>query len=1512
METSDSIGVNVAIVTTIGSTIPEVGDSSKPFSNIMSAIDSGARNLLIYPGTYDGAKIYGDVNLTGIGEVTVRYINVEVGKVILDNLTINYLEDSGDVTVTNCNFIGSPSIVAYGTLNLFDCRLRSTNNAIAASSHSILNISGCQFTSTNTNTFVSTLPGGGYGSWQFSHCTFNIVDPHPIDPEVISARQSVNLNYFDSIINTTSTTNTLSQVLSIVNTDVQDYAANIHINNVSLNGAKYYRTLKLELAILEQYVRQSNNVSYDSTVDPKRGSSVDVNGHIYAHAMTSHNGLTVSNILPLNSSLTIGDFSDSKATIFIQNDTTILSPLSVNVIEPSASMLTVTKPIEVSGISIGKEQGLIGLTGTNTLQLGEAGNSIVIPGTLTVTGHRVEATLIGPDTAIVTLNGSDTTGRVGNVEFPFSTIEGALRVASNIILAPGTYHQSVTISSNASMSSWDAQNTDIKDVTVNNATVTFNGVIINTLNTTGTISALDCTIGTVSGTGSLTLKRCTTGTITYNGTVDIFTSNTGNINGSGSWTIDGCSISVTGSGNVVVMDNSNGSISLTNSSILVSSVTNPGTLTIVSATTNAILANVNLVGGTIFSSVNTGVTSSDSHDRLASGVVMDSKPVYSYGLIMDKDRLYTDNITATGNEGIGGILTTNTVKASTGSTVTVDGTLDVITVLDTNTINPLSGSTTITLGTSSDTIDVPGTLNAGTLSVSGSETITGDLTVDGTLDTNTINPLSGSKITLGTSSDTIDVPGTLDVITVLDTNTIKPLSGSKITLGASTDTIDVPGTLDTNTINPSSGSKITLGTSSDTIDVPGTETIGTTDTNTGSLTIHGSSATTALTVDGSTSITDTLDIGTSSTAGTLVINNGGTSGAGSLTVHGSIISDSLTVDGKTITPTMFDNTAALVSSGAVGSGQLGNWDDPYPSIGDAVTAGAVIILILPGSYGSYTSTNSASLSLIGLSDPRTHDVVVDNLTWTDGPLNLSNLNISGTLTVNNGTVVANRCNIASVSFHGGSVEFNDCILGPISDYSTSGYISASRSSISLATATITISSGTITSYNSAVISNMSSTSTTIWRFSHCTIFVPPSSSAPTSSFELFEARYGVSVYLTSCSFEYLGHTPTSSITVTIVDTTSSSPAGNVSIIDFVATGSGYTIASGVVHSSSYVRTVDNLSTSATLSYDIGFQVDNAGNLYTASETITGDLTVDGTLDTNTINPSSGSTITLGTSSDTIDVPGTLDTNTINPSSGSTITLGTSSDTIDVPGTLNAGTLSVSGSETITGDLTVDGTLNAGTLSVSGSETITGDLTVDGSANVSNNLTVGSTMIADKVQISSYSGGTSTTSATQYILQNSSTNTVIQTTIPANSIFSPVYGYFNNSSEQKFTSNNQLISFSDQTSSSTISINTAGTLITIDTGGIYQVFFSIADVSSVATVQPVSSIGNAYGFYTYYIYPDQYNTGSFITSFTSSNTLGLEITFDTSPSSSSPAYIGRTFAGTGTNTLSVIITLQRIA
>ena len=1357
METGNSIGSNVAIVTINGCETPQVGNASKPFSDIMTAIDSGARNLLIYPGTYEGAKIYGDVNLTGIGQVTIRYLNVEVGKVILDNLTINYLEDSGDVTATNCDFIGSPSIVAYGTLNLFDCRLRSTNNAISASSHSNLNISGCQFTSTNTKTFVTTLPGGGYGSWEFSQCTFNIIDPHPIDPEVISARQLVNLNYFDSVVNTTSTTNTLSQVLSIVNTDVQDYAANIRINNVSLNGTNYYQTLMLELSILEQFVRQSNNISYDSTIDPRRGFTIDVNGHIYSHAITSHNGLSTSSISTPNGILTIGNSNQTDTTIIIENDTTILSPLSVNVIDPTSPSLTITKPIEVNGISIGHEPGLISLTGTNILQIGGANNSIVVPGTLTVAGHRVEATLIGPDTALVTLNGSDTTGRVGNAEFPFSTIEGALSVASNIILAPGSYPQSVTISSNASISSWDSQNTDIGHVTVNSATVTFSDVIINSLSVSGTVNAVDCTIETVNGTGSLTLKRCTTGTISYNGAVDIFTSNIGNISGTGSWTVDGCSISVTGSGDVVVVNNSNGSVSVTNSSMVVGSVSNPGTLTVVSATTDAIVTNVNLVGSSVFSSVNTGVTPSNSYNRVASGVVMDSKPVYSYGLIMDKDRLYTANISATGNVGISGVLNTNTIEAITGSDVTVDGTLHVTGTLNTNTINPLSGSTTITLGTSSDTIDILGNLytsseTIGTTGVSGG---TGSLTIYGSNNT-------GSSLT---------VDGSESITGDLIVNGSETITGNLLVNASETITGDL-------TVN-------------------GSETIGTTNTNAGSLTIYGSGNTgSSLTVNGSESITGDLTVeGTLNTntinpvLGSTTITLGTSSDT--IDIPGIVSISSLTVNGKAISPTMFENTAALVSSVAAnGSGQLGNWNDPYPTIDGAVNAGATTILILPGSYGNLT-ISSTNLTLIGITDPRTTDVVIGNLTWNTGTLNLSNLNISGKLIVNNGNVVVERCNIGSVSFYAGSIEFNDCILGPIDDYSTSGYISANRSSMNISITAITVNGSTQAIYNPVVTSGITTASTTVWRFSHCTIVVSPGTTAPSSSFELFQARYGVSVYLTSCSFEYLGEPP-SGITVTIVDTSSTSPAGNVSIIDFVATGSGYTIASGVVPSTGLVRTVDNLSTSATLSYDSGFQVDGTGNLYTPSEII-------GTTGTNI-----GSLTIYGSSNTgpSLTVDGS-ETITGNLTVDGSVTIGTSGTT---------GSLTVDGSETITGNLTVDGSVTIGTsgatgsLTVDCSETIMKNLTVNGTEAITGDLSVGGTVTLSSL--------TSTN-----ILATDSTGNIVAGVLPSY-IFAPSYGAFT------FTTNyNQTILVVTQIVA-TNDISGFGSAITISTPGYYLVNSSV--------------------------------------------------------------------------------------
>jgi trimeric autotransporter adhesin len=94
---------------------------------------------------------------------------------------------------------------------------------------------------------------------------------------------------------------------------------------------------------------------------------------------------------------------------------------------------------------------------------------------------------------------------------------------------------------------------------------------------------------------------------------------------------------------------------------------------------------------------------------------------------------------------------------------------------------------------------------------------------------------SSNSVTLGTSSDTVVVSGTLE------TNTILPTTSTNITLGTSSDTVVVSGTLETNTILPTMSTNITLGTSGDTVTInTGTSLI--IDTNSGSNTAFGYSA----------------------------------------------------------------------------------------------------------------------------------------------------------------------------------------------------------------------------------------------------------------------------------------------------------------------------------------------------------------------------------------------------------------------------------------------------------------------------------------------------------------------------------------------------------------------------------------------------------------------------------------------------------------------------------------------
>lgn len=73
-------------------------------------------------------------------------------------------------------------------------------------------------------------------------------------------------------------------------------------------------------------------------------------------------------------------------------------------------------------------------------------------------------------------------------------------------------------------------------------------------------------------------------------------------------------------------------------------------------------------------------------------------------------------------------------------------------------------------------------------------------------------------------------------MSTLETNLVQPSTGTTLTLGASGDTVDVPGTeVKTNKISPTSGTGLQLGDSGDTITIPSGATI----TNSGTATGFG-------------------------------------------------------------------------------------------------------------------------------------------------------------------------------------------------------------------------------------------------------------------------------------------------------------------------------------------------------------------------------------------------------------------------------------------------------------------------------------------------------------------------------------------------------------------------------------------------------------------------------------------------------------------------------------------------
>jgi hypothetical protein len=129
-------------------------------------------------------------------------------------------------------------------------------------------------------------------------------------------------------------------------------------------------------------------------------------------------------------------------------------------------------------------------------------------------------------------------------------------------------------------------------------------------------------------------------------------------------------------------------------------------------------------------------------------------------------------------------------------------------------------------------LDVSGTLSVDKISphtVSGTITFTSGVEFTGLIEVNTIDPVSGSTITL--NGGTVSVVGTTaDFTGFVDTNFILPHSGSTITINSTTLTVtattaDFSGIIRVNTITTHTGSVLTLNPSI--VDLTGTLQVNT-------------------------------------------------------------------------------------------------------------------------------------------------------------------------------------------------------------------------------------------------------------------------------------------------------------------------------------------------------------------------------------------------------------------------------------------------------------------------------------------------------------------------------------------------------------------------------------------------------------------------------------------------------------------------------------------------------------
>jgi hypothetical protein len=428
---------------------------------------------------------------------------------------------------------------------------------------------------------------------------------------------------------------------------------------------------------------------------------------------TFNSNLMTNSVVAPSSTLTLGatDPTGDPATIVFLNPTQTEHPIvSGGVVAPSVissgPLLTLgatgTNPsVQCSNnLSV---TGDITLTGTilpssTSLVLGGSGDSVVIPGNLLVTGNKVSATLLGSDTALVSVEGSDTTGAAGNAEFPFATISAALAVASNIIVAPGSYTGSISIPapgntatalSIAALSSGTA----IGAITVASGyTLRLTGVTVPSVGNSGKVIATDCTIGTITNSGTLDLRDCryvgstpitdsssggaleniTSFSIVIRGcTISLSGSPTTAISGTGTWSIDDAKIVVSGlpsSTNFDIFSPGTGSLVLVNDCLVeFIDSSSLGTLAIVnpSFSGTANVTNFSVMGSSSFSSVGIGAV------NVANNISFDTTVQSTSGFIVSENgSISCDNLVANGSLTADGGATIN-------NGATVNGTLAV-------------------------------------------------------------------------------------------------------------------------------------------------------------------------------------------------------------------------------------------------------------------------------------------------------------------------------------------------------------------------------------------------------------------------------------------------------------------------------------------------------------------------------------------------------------------------------------------------------------------------------------------------------------------------------------------------------------------------------------------------------------------------------------------------------------------------------------------------------------------